>query len=76
MLDRLSFRLARASWLPREGTAGSRPSPSELGVTVVVTSWSSWLREASSSKEMLRDILAWELAVASMWEWVVGVWTL
>ena len=37
MLDRLSFRLARASWLPREGRARSRPSLSELCVTVVVT---------------------------------------
>lgn len=87
MLDRVSFRLARASWLPQEDKAGSRPSLLELGATVVGMAWSSWPRDASSpmeeglwrglvssastgpslsSREMLRAILARELAAASM----------
>lgn len=96
MLDRVSFRLARASWLPQEGRTGSRPSLLELSDAVVGLAWSSWPRDASSptdeglrrglassastgpslsSREMLRDILAWELAVASMYEWMEGLWT-
>lgn len=51
MLGRVSFRLARASWLPREGRAASWPPLSELGVTVVVMTWSSWPREASSPRD-------------------------
>lgn len=83
MFDRVSFRLARASWLPQEGRAGSWALLSELGAAVL-TAWRSWPREASSpmdeglrrglgssartglslsSREMLRDILARELAV-------------
>lgn len=88
MLDRVSFRLARASWLPpKESKAGSRPSLLEPGATVVGMAWSSWPRDTSSptedglgrglassastgpslsSREMLRDILARELAAAAM----------
>jgi hypothetical protein len=80
MLDKVSLRLARASWLPQEGKTDSCPSLPELEVALVV---SSWFREASSpmdeglwrglvSSAMTgsllspREILARELAVVSM----------
>lgn len=41
MLDRVSLRLARASWLPQDDKAGSRLSLLELGAAMVGMAWSS-----------------------------------